>query len=92
MDPRDPPNLAELVAHVADTAGLPQGVARRVVEDVLAYHLESLEDFVARRHRELAAAGWKNPDIYPRLLEEMQRRPFRAPACTLRQIRRMIYG
>ncbi len=92
MNARDPSNLNDLVAHVADTSGLPQGVARRVVEDVLAYHLESLEDYVTRRHRELAAAGWKNPDIYPRLLEEVERRPFRAPACTLRQIRRMIYG
>lgn len=88
----DTPDGADLVARVAATAGLAPGVAQRVIDDVLAYHAESLEEFVVRRHRELAARGWKNTDIFDRLQGEVQRRPFRAASCSVRQIRRMIYG
>lgn len=82
----------DLIDHVAATAGLPPGAARRVIEDVLAHYAEGLAEFVARRHGELAAAGCRNPEIFRRLCEEIAGRPFARPACTERQIRRMIYG
>lgn len=82
----------DLVAFVAASAGLSRGVAQRVVDDVLAYHRESVEAYVVRRHRELCAAGWKNPAIYEHLRDEVARRLFVGPDCSSRQIRRMIYG
>ena len=82
----------ELVSRIAATSGLPPGVARRLVVDVLAHHAESREDYVVRRHRELSVQGWKNPAIYECLRLEIAERLFKGPVCTVRQIRRMIYG
>lgn len=82
----------DLVYRIAASTGLSTGVARRIVDDVLAHRSEAVEDYVARRHRELAAAGLKNPDIYERLRAEIAERLFKGPSCTTRQIRRMIYG
>jgi hypothetical protein len=90
LDPFDSDD--QLVARIAATSGLPSGVARRIIEDVLAHHAESLEDYVVRRHRQLAADGWKNAAIYECLRREIQGRLFTGPTCTVRQIRRMIYG
>lgn len=92
MNDTVPTSDAELVDRICATTGLPPGTARRLVEDVLAHHAESLEDFVARRHRELAAEGLRNAAIYQRLCEEAQRRVFRVPALSVRQVRRIIYG
>lgn len=85
-------DLDELIRRVAVSAGLRDGVARRVVDDVIAHFNESPQAFVVRRHGELARAGWKNADIYQRLSDELLRRPFAGPVCSPRQIRRMIYG
>ena len=82
----------ELVTRIAATTGLAPGVARRLVDDVVAHHAESLEAFVVRRHRELAAVGCRNEVIYEQLRQEISGRLFKGPDCTLRQIRRMIYG
>lgn len=84
--------LDDLVGHIVATSGLPPGMARRIIDDVLAYHAEPVEDFVHRRHRELAAAGLKNAAIYQRLCDEVAGRVFAGPRCSTRQIRRMIYG
>ena len=82
----------DLIAHVTRTTGLSRRVAQRLVDDVLAFHRESVEVYVVRRHRELADAGWKNEAIYARLRDEVAGRLFAGPSCTARQIRRMIYG
>lgn len=92
MSPDPSAPASDLIVRIAATSGVSTGVARRIVEDVLAYHAVALEDFVARRHRELAAAGWKNPDIYRQLQREVASRVFKGPDCSIRQIRRMIYG
>lgn len=82
----------DLIAHVAATSGLPAGMARRLVEDVVAYHAEPVAAYVARRHRELAAEGCRNEAIFARLQNEVAGRLFPGPECSTRQIRRMIYG
>ena len=83
---------AHLAAHIAAFSGLTLGVARRIVADVVANYAEYLEDYVVRRHRELAVAGWRNEAIFRQLSEEIDSRPFRVRGCSMRQIRRMIYG
>jgi hypothetical protein len=85
-------DLDDLVAHLHLTADLDLGTARRVVEEVLAWHGEDLETFVRRRHRELQRDGVANPEAFERLAGELRRRRVRAPELSVRQIRRVIYG
>ena len=59
----------ELVDHLVRTTRLPAGVARRVVDDVVAYFGEPVEALVRRRHRELQAAGRSNAEIFDRIAE-----------------------
>lgn len=82
----------DLVDHVARTTHLPSGVARRVVDDVVAYFSEPAEVVVRRRHRELQAAGMANARIFDRIAVELAGRPVAAPSLTNRQIRRIVYG
>ncbi len=82
----------DLVDHLVRTTHLPAGVARRVVDDVVAYFSEPVEAVVRRRHRELHAAGLANPAIFDRIAAELTDRPVAAPSLTPRQIRRVIYG
>jgi hypothetical protein len=88
----DPGELEELVTYLARASRLSAGEARHIVETVLAFLHETSEEFVRRRHLALQAEGLANPEIYLRLTVELSARRFRAPPCTERQIRRMIYG
>lgn len=81
-----------LVRHIAATTGLATAEAVRVVEDVLAFHDESVEDFVRRRHARLKTHGVKNPEAFARIAEELAGRPVAAPRLSERQLRRIIYG
>ncbi len=82
----------DLVDHLVRTTHLPAGVARRVVDDVVAYFGEPVEAVVRRRHRELQAAGLANAEIYDRIAAELAARPVAAPSLSPRQIRRVVYG
>ncbi|HEY6456615.1 MAG TPA: hypothetical protein VIY90_15185 [Steroidobacteraceae bacterium] len=88
----DPGELQELIAYLARTSRLTPSEARRVVAEVLSFLHETAEDFVRRRHRVLQAEGVANAAIYLQLAAELSAWRFRAPQCTARQIRRMIYG
>lgn len=85
-------DLADLAAHLARTSLLTRDTAERLIGDVLAHHDETVEQFVARRHGELAAQGFKNEQIFGRLVEELPTRRFAAPKLSVRQVRRLIYG
>lgn len=84
--------LEELVAHLAATTAMPEGVARRVVAEVVAFTSETLEEFVRRRHREMQAAGLTNARIFDTLVSEIPLHRFRAPDPSERQLRRIVYG
>ncbi|WP_166135003.1 hypothetical protein [Nocardioides ochotonae] len=81
-----------LVAHIARTTGLSTAEARRVVEDVVSYYAEPVEELVRRRHAELRAAGARNEQIFATLAAELEARVVAAPALTERQLRRIVYG
>ena len=89
MSPSPDPALVERI--VAST-GLSPGEAARVVEDVVAFHAESVEDFVRRRHAHLKTYGAKNEQIFARLAEELAGRVVAAPELSERQLRRIVYG
>jgi hypothetical protein len=81
-----------LVERIAASTGLSPSDAARVVEDVVAFHAEPVEDFVRRRHAHLKTYGAKNDEIFARIAEELAGRVVAAPDLTERQLRRMIYG
>lgn len=82
----------DLVARVAASTGLPPGVARRVVDDVLAFHREPVEDYVRRRHRDLQTHGTRNAEAFARIAAELRQRVVAAPELSERQLRRIVYG
>jgi len=82
----------DLVQHVVATTGLSPAEAARVVEDVVAFHAEPVEDYVRRRHAQLKTYGAKNAEIFGRIAEELASRVVAAPRLTERQLRRLVYG
>ncbi|HWU23063.1 MAG TPA: hypothetical protein VN088_16115 [Nocardioides sp.] len=81
-----------LLSHVMAGTGLSAAEATRVIEDVVAFHREPVEDVVRRRHAELKTFGVRNADIYSRLRAELAQRVVAAPDLSERQLRRIIYG
>jgi hypothetical protein len=84
--------LEDLIARLALSGRLSERQTAHLVEEVLAYLNDSLEQFVQRRHRELQRQGLRNPQIYQQIAHEAAKRRFRADALSTRQIRRMVYG
>ena len=82
----------ELVERIAASAGLSAAEAARVIEDVVAFHAEPVEEYVRRRHAQLKTYGARNPQIFARIAEELAGRVVAAPRLTERQLRRTIYG
>ena len=83
---------SDLVDRLVASTGLSRAEATRVVEDVVAFYAEPVEDYVRRRHAALKTYGAKNPEIFARLAEELADRVVAAPPLTERQLRRLIYG
>jgi hypothetical protein len=81
-----------LVERVVTSTGLTTGEAARLVEDVVAYYAETVDDYVRRRHRELQTYGTKNPEIFARIAAELADRVVAAPDLSERQLRRIVYG
>ena len=82
----------ELVDHLTRSTPLSRGEALRVIQDVLAYFDETAQEFVRRRHRELQAQGLVNASIFERIEADLKYRAVAPPECTLRQLRRIVYG
>ncbi|WP_323792287.1 hypothetical protein [Nocardioides sp.] len=83
---------ARLVAHLVETTGLTETEVARIVEDVLAFHDESLESFVRRRHAELRLTGLRNPEVFDTVATELAGRVVAAPRLSSRQLRRIVHG
>lgn len=82
----------DLVAHLEGTLGLGRSAAARVIDEVLAYFHETVDQFVLRRHGELQAESQKNEEIFEQIIAELGNRRFAAPPLSPRQLRRLIYG
>lgn len=83
---------SELVDRIASSTGLSPAEAARVIEDVVAFHAEPVEEYVRRRHAHLKTYGVRNPEIFARIAEELDGRVVAAPSLTERQLRRIVYG
>jgi hypothetical protein len=82
----------DLVNRVAGSTGLTPAEAARVVEDVLAWYREPVEEFVRRRHAHHRLYGKRNPEIFALIADELADRLVAAPLLSQRQLRRIIYG
>lgn len=82
----------DLVRHVMAGSGLSEPEAIRLIDDVLAWFREPVDELVRRRHRELKLVGWRNDAIYAQIETELRDRLVQAPPLSERQIRRLIYG
>ena len=81
-----------LVSHVVATTSLTPGEAARVIDDVIAFHAQPVEDYVRSRHAHLKTYGAKNPEIFALIAGELEQRVVAAPGLTERQLRRIVYG
>jgi hypothetical protein len=81
-----------LVAHVVATSSLTPSEAARVIEDVIAFHAQPVEEYVRTRHGQLRTYGAKNAEIFARIAEELAERVVAAPELSERQLRRIVYG
>jgi hypothetical protein len=82
----------DLIERIASSTGLTPGEAARVVEDVLAWYREPVEDYVRRRHAHHQLYGKRNPEIFTLIAGELATRLVAAPPLSERQLRRIIYG
>jgi len=82
----------DLVDRVAGSTGLTPAEAARVVEDVLAWYREPVEEYVRRRHAYYRLYGKRNPEIFGLIADELADRLVAAPPLSQRQLRRIIYG
>ena len=81
-----------LVSHVVATTSLTPGEAAKVIDDVITFHAQSVEDYVRVRHAHLKTYGARNPEIFARIAEELSERVVAAPELSERQLRRIVYG
>ena len=81
----------ELVRHVAQSTGLDEATASRVVADVIAYFDQTVEEYVNERHEDLRARNRKNDEIWPLIMDGLKARRFKAKELSERQLRRMVY-
>lgn len=82
----------EIVRRVAETSGLSEAEATRVVDDVIAWYAEPVEQFVRRRHAHHQTYGKRNDAIFDLVAAELAARVVAAPELSARQVRRIIYG
>ena len=82
----------ELVRRLTSSTGLTPGEAVRVIEDVVAWHSEPVEDIVRRRHAHHQLYGRRNAEIFALIATELAHRVVAAPVLSERQLRRIVYG
>ena len=82
----------DLIDRVASSTGLTPGEAARVVQDVLSWYREPVEDYVRRRHAHHQLYGKRNAEIFALIADELAGRLVAAPTLSQRQLRRIVYG
>jgi hypothetical protein len=89
---RPEPVPTDLIEHIQRISSLDAAKTRQLVEEVLSFYQEGVEQYITRRHGELQFQGLANSQIYNVISQELAQRCFAAPTLSERQIRRIIYG
>jgi hypothetical protein len=82
----------DLIDQLAGSTGLTRAEAARVVDDVLAWYREPVEDYVRRRHAHHRLSGKRNAEIFGLITRELAVRAVAPPSLSERQLRRIVYG
>jgi hypothetical protein len=82
----------DLIDRLAGSTGLTRAEAARVVDDVLAWYREPVEDYVRRRHAHHRLSGKRNAEIFELIARELAVRAVAPPFLSERQLRRIVYG
>lgn len=82
----------DLIDRLAGSAGLTPAEAARVVDDVLAWYREPVQDYVRRRHAHYQLSGKRNAEIFALIARELAVRAVAPPSLSERQLRRIVYG
>lgn len=91
--PCSPPmNSDHLIRRLCQLYGLDEATAAQIIAELMDAWDQTPADFIERRHQELQRQGLRGDECYATIQEELERRRFKAPALTIRQIRRRIYG
>ncbi len=61
-------------------------------DELLNVFSETEKEYISRRHIELKKIGYKNKEIYPLIINEVNNCLFKGSLLTERQIKRIIYG
>jgi len=85
-------SVTDVQQRLQSVLGLSRTQATRAVDEVLDSLALGVDEYIARRHGELQAAGANNSEIFERIAEELRALRFKAPELSARQIRRRIYG
>ena len=88
----DPSNNNDLIQHLCNSTTLSVREVKALVDEILQYYNETLEQYVQRRHLELRGSGLGNNKIFTQIQQEARQRAFRETEISERQIRRIIYG
>ncbi len=81
-----------LLSYLRSSTELERDQLDHLVREVVAFFGETVESFAARRHADLRRTGLRNDAIFEQIAAELDGHRFAAPALSIRQIRRMIYG
>ena len=71
----DQTELGELVAYLVRSSRLSPAEASRVVNEVIAFFDETVDDFIRRRHLALQAQGQSNSEIFAQIASELGAAP-----------------
>lgn len=82
----------DLIDCLAALAGLAPTEAARIIDDVLAWYREPVEDYVRRRHTHYQLNGKRNAEIFTLIARELTDRVVAPPSLSERQLRRIVYG
>ena len=79
-------------AYLLETYDLDQKLLDRLLSDIWSLTRDTPETWIQKRHAQLQATGKRNDEIFAAISRELPQGRFAAPAYSIRQIRRIIYG
>ena len=78
--------------HLLESYDIKPEMLDRLITDIWALTARDPQEWVQQRHAALQQSGLRNDEIWRTIQIELAQGRFAAPAYSLRQIRRLIYG
>ena len=78
--------------HLLESYDIKPEVLDRLIADLWDLTASNPQEWIQARHARLQQGGLRNDEIWRTIQTELSQGRFAAPAYTIRQIRRLIYG